>query len=721
MKLASTPDNRAMLSNVQKSGDFKISASAKAFKILSDSLYSNKIRAIIRELSCNAYDSHVAAGKPNEKFQIHLPTSIEPWFSVKDFGVGLSNDGIINIYTTYFESTKTETNDQVGCLGLGSKTPLSYTDNFTVTTVKDGWCGIYTAFINDEGTPSISLMSEFETSEPNGVEIKVPVKAIDFSKFYSEASDVFSDFKIVPEFIGRSCDLVTRKYIVKDIIPGVHQLERSGYSYNWQWYAIMGNIRYPIDKEFFKEKAGRYERICFEMHFEVGELDIQPSREGLSYDKHTIKAIEDKIDKITDGLYVKMLDLPELKETHPWKISQNLYKLAKNNLFTASVLKYVNLNNFILLDKDNIGYGNCFYKFIEFDTFDDLNIAVKAYRFNSRGNCESIKGDSHYNKTKGIRVMGFNIPVETKTAIVLSDIKIGAQSRSKDYFRDNSDVNCFFVLEPLDKDQPAKYDQFLKLIDSPPQDQIYKPSTFPKKERVVANNKSSSISGQIIVYSSGWLRSEEYPSKFNDTDTYYYIPVSGFSVDHPDIKMTFKEFSNLVIDCRINTINKIYGVRKSLIDDIKKKSNWVNLIDVVKSEIPNLEKEIEKTYVKGNLDFDLYINTLYKFYSSMDKNTKLYNKIKSIEEYIKSDVPANFSNSRFFSIEQLYKIMTGSNIDKTNFNIKIDKLNKEFEALFADKYPLLKHVLITSNRDISTEVVKDINFYINQKEIQLGV
>ena len=66
---------------------FTIAATGKAFKILSDGLYSDKIRAIIRELSCNARDSHVAAGNA-APWSIHLPNMDEPWFSVEDFGTG---------------------------------------------------------------------------------------------------------------------------------------------------------------------------------------------------------------------------------------------------------------------------------------------------------------------------------------------------------------------------------------------------------------------------------------------------------------------------------------------------------------------------------------------------------------------------------------------------------------------------------------------------------
>ena len=44
------------------------------FDILSNKLYQYKIRAVLRELSTNAYDAHVVAGIPEIPFKIELPT-----------------------------------------------------------------------------------------------------------------------------------------------------------------------------------------------------------------------------------------------------------------------------------------------------------------------------------------------------------------------------------------------------------------------------------------------------------------------------------------------------------------------------------------------------------------------------------------------------------------------------------------------------------------------
>ena len=138
MILSNAPQNEAVMSNVGEIGEFRIRNSAKAFSILSSGLYANKVRAVIRELSCNAVDSHVAAGRADTPFDVHLPNALEPHFSIRDYGTGLSHDQVTQIYTTYFESTKTNSNAFIGALGLGSKSPFSYTDNFTVTAIQNG-------------------------------------------------------------------------------------------------------------------------------------------------------------------------------------------------------------------------------------------------------------------------------------------------------------------------------------------------------------------------------------------------------------------------------------------------------------------------------------------------------------------------------------------------------------------------------------------------------
>ena len=64
MKLDTTPQDVAVAGNFETSA-FGMEASAHAFDIIADKIYTHKVRAVIREISCNAHDAHVEAGKPD--------------------------------------------------------------------------------------------------------------------------------------------------------------------------------------------------------------------------------------------------------------------------------------------------------------------------------------------------------------------------------------------------------------------------------------------------------------------------------------------------------------------------------------------------------------------------------------------------------------------------------------------------------------------------------
>ena len=81
-------------------------------------LYANAPLAVLREYATNARDSHVAAGS-DRPIEVDLPTDLNPSLVIRDFGVGLSEQEIIDVYARYGASTKRDTDDQVGAFGLG--------------------------------------------------------------------------------------------------------------------------------------------------------------------------------------------------------------------------------------------------------------------------------------------------------------------------------------------------------------------------------------------------------------------------------------------------------------------------------------------------------------------------------------------------------------------------------------------------------------------------
>lgn len=280
------------------SQDFKIKANAKAFKILSSNLYKDKILAICRELICNAYDSHVQVGKKDVPVVVTVPTAANPNFIVEDFGLGLSKEEVEQIYTTYFESTKTNTNELIGGLGLGSKSPFAYTTSFTVIATKNEVQNTFVAFIGDGGLPQISLLvTQPVPGKSNGVRVEVPVQTSDCYLFRNSLTKL-QWFETVPEVIGDSG--ITQHHLF-------NRLKKYGFatevSYKRNRMAVMGNIAYPISIDHI-ENADRImskiislttHDINIYLKFDIGELDIAPSREELSYDKKTQEVILNKL------------------------------------------------------------------------------------------------------------------------------------------------------------------------------------------------------------------------------------------------------------------------------------------------------------------------------------------------------------------------------------------------------------------------------------------
>ncbi len=288
---------------------FSIKATGKAFRILSSNLYRDKVGAVIRELSCNAADAHTAAGCPDKPFHVHLPNALEPYFSVRDEGIGLSHEDMQTIYTTYFQSTKTDSNDYIGALGLGSKSPFSYVDSFAVSSCHESVSRTYAAVINEAGEPSLILLSERPTNESNGIEVKLPVKnGNDCAEFRNKAVTILSRFRVRPvvtgsgefQFADREPILAGNGWRVFD----------EGYNRYDCATAIMGNVAYRVATS----ATGNFESdllnifcnsVDIEIDFPIGSLDVTAGREDLSYDKDTLAALAARAREVRDELSVQ--------------------------------------------------------------------------------------------------------------------------------------------------------------------------------------------------------------------------------------------------------------------------------------------------------------------------------------------------------------------------------------------------------------------------------
>ena len=335
-------DQRAETSGVQQTSQFQIKATGKAFKILSDGLYSDKPLAVVRELTCNAWDAHIAAGLTDLAFEVKIPTALDPTFHVKDFGIGLSHDDVMHLYTTYFDSTKSDSNAFTGALGLGSKSPFSYVDQFNVTSRFEGVVRNYTAFLGDQGFPSIALLSENPTDQGNGLEVGMPVKMGDIQNFYEAAGKVLRWFPVAPVIHGASGMDLTLEVNLEG--KGWRLLNRKVSDYEWQrrgaLVALMGNVVYPVNETPFAGQPDLAQIINypFVVEFPLGSLDVAASREALSYDQPTIDAIVQRIRQVKQEVGLVLGN--RLKTaSNQWEASVLFRKVVEDSRLSAVLPK----------------------------------------------------------------------------------------------------------------------------------------------------------------------------------------------------------------------------------------------------------------------------------------------------------------------------------------------------------------------------------------------
>lgn len=304
MKLAQNLDV-AQSGGLGEGNAFTIANSPKAFEILSKNLYQDTILAPIRELSCNAYDAHVVVGCPISDIVVKLPTFANPAFTVIDYGPGLNHEQVLHLYTTYFRSTKDDSNLLIGGLGLGSKSPFAYVDQFTVISRFNGTKRTYVCF-KSGGVPNINLMHTEVTNEPNGLTVTFPVKSTDLAAFRQKTINFFTYWDVRPQVFEGSTkiDIPTPKLIFNGPKFGVFEWGGNRWGTTNNISALMGQVVYAVNlgavHNFPSELRNNpiIQQTNILLKFDIGELEISPSREELSYDTRTSTAIIARIQDV---------------------------------------------------------------------------------------------------------------------------------------------------------------------------------------------------------------------------------------------------------------------------------------------------------------------------------------------------------------------------------------------------------------------------------------
>ena len=253
---------------------------AHIMRLLTDA-YSDKEGTVIRELACNGLDSQIEAGYDGP-LEVTTPTSLMPYLIIEDHGTGMSVNFINGTFSEFGGSTKRDTNDQVGFWGIGSKSPLTLTKQFTFYTVHNGVKSTVLVSRDEVGAAGIEIIDTVSTNEPNGTRFKIP---IDNPQYVTKKVHAF--FKWWPEdsvLIDGQPPQRPQPEQVLDPLIEVHTGLHND-------LVIMGNIAYPVSQE---HRLSQHLTVGYNVVVRVpmGEVSITPNREALVYNDLTLETLD---------------------------------------------------------------------------------------------------------------------------------------------------------------------------------------------------------------------------------------------------------------------------------------------------------------------------------------------------------------------------------------------------------------------------------------------
>lgn len=681
MKIAGS-DVSIERNNITTENAFTIKASGKAFRLLSDGLYSNKIQAVIRELSCNAYDAHIAANKLTEPFFVHLPTTLEPFFAVQDFGIGLSQEDVTQLYSTYFESTKNNSNDFVGAFGLGSKSPFSYVDSFTVISIFNGTKSTYAAFIGEQEVPSIALLGSELTAESNGITVQMSVKDRDITEFLSEAKKVYQYFDITPKF-----NIPDFK-----IVKNVHEL----FGDNWKYYSssvdysygfriIQGNVAYKLDQYFItdqmmsevpilREVSRMIRNLRMDITVPIGTVEVAASREALSYNKQTINALKDILINVHASLKNQVIEYVEFLNVDDWKKLTRLKKFMSDNNDIARLF-----SEEVVVAKYKTGIS------VDLQTNPDFRYLIKLDGSRKINTVSNFEADTH----RFFKILDNTHFFYNDTSRPLSWFKQYFKTLNLD-FRDQTII----IIEPF-----IQYSKAMALLGNPEiklTSELTKPhaaAKIIKSIQMVELTKNPNSVGGVSV-SSLQSFTGELPEKGYYLETFskkVWIDANR-SIGMYEMLGYIRQSIEKNLFTFDNT-ESIYIFNKKQIKEIQDDSNWINIVDLIRS---NLKDHVEK-------ETELY-NSLDIYNSHYSKLS--YTQGRNIIEFSKLDLVEKIKNTVMYDYLTLYNTFKDVKFDRsfkdlaeklyvTSVNIPLSNENplNVLRQNIINRYPMMKSAL----------------------------
>ncbi len=495
----------AQVSGVSSRG-FGFEMNAKMYDILISKMYTNKPGAVIRELSSNAWDAHKEAGMEEVPFDLHLPTWLDKFFYLRDYGTGIPHHKFEDIYTNVGASTKEGSNELIGGFGLGSKTPFTMTDTFMV---ENWYAGVKSTWIcfKDKGEPQVAKVAEEPSDEQSGLKVSFSFDEGDVPEFTKQVSKQLRFFPVKPkitggegriEFLKLPNDWDTKEYFY------THKGGTGGdYSDN---YLIMGHVSYLLKDSEFDYNLRSVFRNGLTIKVPIGSVDVPPSRENLEMTPKTKAYVTGVLNRIKDS-YINDTQVSIDKCVNEWDLRKVVHSL-NSDLISGHT-------------------GSFIWKGLPM-VWGDF----------SRGSISSVTGYSVriLNRAYKSPYMVSSIPVgkliDGRAALYVNDLGVGASKHIKDVYKnfDTKNMYIFHVSGLTVKNKDAEITQAIADLTTATGENILLLSSVlgfpPQKVKGVAG--TSKVTNQVFSILQNVCPHTSLKNQLTEEDT---LPTNGYYVE----------------------------------------------------------------------------------------------------------------------------------------------------------------------------------------------
>ena len=702
---------------------YTIEDSAKIFSILRSNIYSNKILAVIREYSTNGWDGHVMAGTPDRPIQVTLPTTLSPVFKVRDFGVGMSEETVMQVYTSYGTSTKDNSNDFNGTFGLGSKSAFAYGNTFGITSYFNGTKTFYTAYLDESNIGKIRKEFSEPTSEHNGIEIELSVKSSDINLFAENAQSFYRFFNPCPVLLG--CP----DYI-KANIESFHDLPVLYSGSNWSiiehkthdWRntasgtIVMGNVGYPLNFDALNLKDSSLRQLFSNntmviINVPIGSVSITASRESLEYDRKTQQFIEDCLLNMQTELIAEIQTKVDSHDTF-WESCREF-----NTSVTVSegISKGITITKFKDLVYELRASNYSYHSYCRTLTWDSLfirehilnkfDVELREYNYFNSAQLRSYVSQTIIPSDK--YVFALNIPGKVKSNEIAWRVR-GARALYPNH--------TIVLVNFAGKDTSAKLKKGVlagaKFINLHECDIVkYTNGRTRTVNRIVTNEMTKS---KVFSYSRrlSKINSESWTIEEVDlqNDTGVYVLIDKYQPINFDSMSVFEKFvtslENDVLALDGKDLPKIYGIRSSSKDKIG--DGWTELKDWAEKQTNsfiknrNLTEKFANVYSFEDLQFTIGHSpstVLGRYWSNTTGYHQIYNNSDLVGTDIYNFVKTAMMYSRDIIDNSAYSIHKIQSVVKfvKHHRINVDFPQKSSLAIqlseIEDKYPGISYLL----------------------------